>query len=310
MLRRILPFTAVIAAAALTDLPPVDAADDMGTVAAVVNGEKITVAEVKRALEYLCAGGLLTPFEQKRSEAEAVALERLIDRRLVDAFLTKSGYWPTPRDVDLALKQVQLQVEQQKLTWKEFLAINHRDEQDYRQSIAQQLAWEKYLQNRLTDDRLQAWFQAHRADFDGTQVRVSHLLLKADSDSPAAVAAALESAGRIRDDIVQGKLSFAAAVKKFSAGPSREQAGDLGFIPRHGVMVEAFSRAAFQLKPGEISPPVKTPFGVHLIQVVEVRPGNRHWTDVRDEIRRAAAQAAYDEFAREQRATANISRTK
>lgn len=309
MLRR--TFLAIAGLASAIVFPgqrPASAAEDPAAVAAIVNDEKITVADVQQALDQATAGRQLTAAE--RSQLEREALERLIDRRLVEAFLKKSGDWPTAPQIEQALKQVRLQLEQQKLTWQDFFAVNHSNAEAYKQRIAWQLAWEKYLQNRLTDDRLEAWFQAHRADFDGTQVRVSHLLLKADSDSPAAVAAALESAGRIRDDIVQGKLSFAAAVKKFSAGPSREQAGDLGFIPRHGVMVEAFSRAAFQLKPGEISPPVKTPFGVHLIQVVEVRPGNRHWTDVRDEIRRAAAQAAYDEFAREQRATANISRTK
>lgn len=308
MLRRMILTVAFLAARGHSSQQLVLAADSPDPVAATVNGESVTSGEVQRAVDQAFAGRQLTAAQ--RSQAQSEALQRLIDRRLVEAFLKKSNDWPTTAQIEQALKQVRLQTEQQKRKWQEFLEVNHVDEATYKQRLAWQLAWEKYLQTRLTDDRLEAWFQAHRAEFDGTQLRVSHLLLKAESDSPAALSAAQESAGRIREEIGHGKLTFEDAVKKFSAGPSREQAGDLGFIPRHGVMVEAFAKAAFQLKPGEISPPVVTPFGVHLIKVVEARPGTRHWTDVRDEIRREAAHAAYEELASQQRATAKISRPK
>jgi parvulin-like peptidyl-prolyl isomerase len=71
-------------------------------------------------------------------------------------------------------------------------------------------------------------------------------------------------------------------------------------------MVEAFTQAAFQLKPGEISPPVATPFGVHLIKLVEVKPGGKKWTDARDQLKPAAAQALFQEVARQERKKAKI----
>lgn len=58
---------------------------------------------------------------------------------------------------------------------------------------------------------------------------------------------------------------FGEVAGKFSLCPSRAQGGDLGTFGR-GRMVEAFEEAAFSLKPGEISGPVRTRFGYHLIQ--------------------------------------------
>jgi parvulin-like peptidyl-prolyl isomerase len=88
--------------------------------------------------------------------------------------------------------------------------------------------------------------------------------------------------------VVSGKLSFAEAAEKHSAGPSRHRGGDLGFIARYGPMVEAFSRAAFALQLDEVSRPVITSFGVHLIKCTDVQPGKQTWSDVRNRLEPAA----------------------
>ena len=99
-----------------------------------------------------------------------------------------------------------------------------------------------------------------------------------------------KQAESIRAEITSGKIDFAAAAEKYSAGPSSKQGGRLGKIGRHGPMDESFSRAAFELKAGEISPPVRSPFGVHLIRCDEVLPGTKKLSDLSRQIDDALAK--------------------
>src|SRR5205823_4431980 len=87
------------------------------------------------------------------------------------------------------------------------------------------------------------------------------------------------------------------------------QGGDLGFIPRHDVMEEAFSQAAFSLANGEISRPIVTSFGVHLIRVTDQKPGNKDWHDARQELREPASRALLDTLVAQERSKAKIAFT-
>jgi peptidyl-prolyl cis-trans isomerase C len=87
------------------------------------------------------------------------------------------------------------------------------------------------------------------------EVRVNHLLVKTE-----------EEAQKLREEILGGKL-FEDAAAEFSSCPSGASGGDLGFFG-HGAMVKPFEDAAFALTEiGEISQPVQTQFGWHLIQL-------------------------------------------
>jgi peptidyl-prolyl cis-trans isomerase C len=76
-------------------------------------------------------------------------------------------------------------------------------------------------------------------------------------------------AEQCREEILAGK-SFAVAAKEVSKCPSGSKGGDLGFFTR-GQMVPQFDKAAFELPVGELSEPVQTQFGWHLITVTERR---------------------------------------
>src|SRR5262249_40316219 len=78
--------------------------------------------------------------------------------------------------------------------------------------------------------------------------------------------------------------AFAAAATKNSDCPSKERGGDLGWFPWGGG--EAFAAAAFALQPFQMSEIVTTPFGHHLILVLEVKPGqNVKFADSKEVVR-------------------------
>ncbi len=91
-----------------------------------------------------------------------------------------------------------------------------------------------------------------------TQVRARHILVKTEDE-----------AFQVLYDVQHGK-DFGAVAAEKSLCPSKKRGGDLGWFGR-GQMVKEFETAAFALKPGEVSRPVKTQFGWHIIKVEEVK---------------------------------------
>jgi len=131
---------------------------------------------------------------------------------------------------------------------------------------------------------VQAYRQSHPAQVEayyrdnpaayrtGEQVHARHLLVTVPKDAPAGNwEAARQRADSLRREIVGGK-PFAEVARASSEDPgSKEHGGDLGWAER-GAFVPEFTQAAFNLKVGEVSEPVKTPFGWHLILVEQKRP--------------------------------------
>ncbi|MFC5772247.1 peptidylprolyl isomerase [Thauera sinica] len=123
------------------------------------------------------------------------------------------------------------------------------------------------------------------------QTRARHILIKTSEVlSDAEAEARLQG---LRERIVNG-ADFGELAKASSADLSAAKGGDLGWV-NPGDTVPEFERAMNALKPGEVSPPVHSPFGWHLIQVLE-----RRMQDVTDERKRSFARAALRERKAEQ----------
>lgn len=278
------------------------------TPAAVVNGEPIVLLQVRWTLVTALHGRSVPASVLPLLQAQS--LEQTINRRLVLAKLRELKYEPTADELKQSEENFATNLKLNNLTREEYLQRNVLREQDLSDLRYWDICWNRYVREKLDDAALQKYFQAHRRDFDGSQLRVSHVLLRIEGQGPQGDAGkVLAEAAQLREEIASGKLRFADAAKKFSAGPSRERGGDLGYIPRHDVMVEDFSAAAFRLQQGEISPPVITPFGVHLITVTDEKPGSVGWADVREKLFVGAQNELFRELAAELRKTAKIDYT-
>jgi peptidyl-prolyl cis-trans isomerase C len=106
------------------------------------------------------------------------------------------------------------------------------------------------------------------------RVRASHILIQSGpQNSPAAREAALEKIRGVQEELKKG-ADFAGLAQKHSQCPSGKKGGDLNFFTR-GQMAEPFSKAAFSLKPGEMSDIVKTRFGYHIIKATDRKPASK-----------------------------------
>ncbi len=124
------------------------------------------------------------------------------------------------------------------------------------------------------------------------QSHANHILLRTGPELTQA--AALTKLGDIRQRIVSGKTDFASAAREFSQDGSAPQGGDLGWASP-GMFVPEFEDAMNRLVDGQVSNPVVSRFGVHLIQLVERRRVDLSPRDVREQVRNQLREAKLDE---------------
>ncbi len=127
---------------------------------------------------------------------------------------------------------------------------------------------EKALQIKPED--IKKFYDEHKNEFVKPEsVHARHILVKVDQNADEKAKKAVEAkANDIKKKLAGGK-DFAELAKEFSDDPgSKQKGGDLGFFPK-GRMVPEFEKAAFELKVNEVSNPVKSNFGYHIIQVLE-----------------------------------------
>lgn len=253
-------------------------------VVARVNGRPIFQSEVERGIAAALGGNEPTD-PKKLALAQAAVLQQIINRKLIQEFLTSQKLVGTKPEVDAAIEKLRTQLQQQNSSFEDMLARAHQSEAAFRRDYGYEIGWNKYVAKNSNDENMAEVFKAMHEQVDGTERRVSHILLRPDVlPDEASLKALVDRAKQLREEITSGKISFEDAAAKYSAGPSRARGGDLGYIPVSGLMVQNFSKAAFSLKPDEISQPVVSPFGVHLIKITDVKPGTKTWQDVRDQL--------------------------
>lgn len=141
------------------------------------------------------------------------------------------------------------------------------------------------LKKRVTDEALREGYDQMVADFPKEEeVRARHILVEKEEDAKE-IAKALRGSDE----------DFAKLAAEKSTGPSGAQGGDLGYFKK-GDMVAPFAEAAFALKKGEISDPVKTRFGWHVIKLEDRRTTKPPAFDeiepqLRQQLTQATAQA-------------------
>lgn len=137
-------------------------------------------------------------------------------------------------------------------------AVKRRQEY-FNEKALRDVYWVQLMQDKVTDEAVRAWYKKNIAEAPAEQeAHARHILLESE-----------EQAKKVAAEIEGGK-SFEDAAKEYSRDPGSPDDGDLGFF-RKEEMVPEFAEVVFAMKPGEVSGPVQTQFGWHVIQLVEFR---------------------------------------
>jgi peptidyl-prolyl cis-trans isomerase D len=152
-------------------------------------------------------------------------------------------------------------------------------------------AYEKNL--KLSENDLKDYFDAHRENYDRKeQAKARHILISVPSSAGIAdQAKAKQTLVDLRSKIQAGKMTFSAAASQFSQDTgSQKKGGELGWLDK-GATVKEFDDALFRLKKGEISQPVQTKFGYHLIQLEDYQNAHKStFSEVRSKVEKQYRQ--------------------
>ncbi|MFJ3314640.1 SurA N-terminal domain-containing protein [Herbaspirillum huttiense] len=159
-------------------------------------------------------------------------------------------------------------------------------------------------QASVTDDDIKAYYEQNQKQYaTEEQRRASHILITVKKDASAAdKAAAKTKAEGLVAQLRKNPGDFAKLAKANSQDPgSADNGGDLGYFSR-GAMVKPFADAAFSLKQGEISDPVESDFGYHVIEVTGIKPAavkplESVKAEIGAEIKKQIAAKKYSEMA-------------
>ncbi len=179
-------------------------------------------------------------------------------------------------------------------------ASGTRFQEGPRRVIQVALADRSSLDLKVDDATLKSAFETKKGLYArpaDAEVKARHILFAAKT--PAEVAAAMKKAEALRAELLKGR-DFAKTAEELSEDPSAKgNAGDLGWFTREKMLPE-FSAGAFALEVGDISQPVKTSYGIHLIKLEDAKPKALMTLDqVKDRVTADLQQIRFEQKAKE-----------
>lgn len=225
-----------------------------GKTVASIDGDNITLQEFNAELDKI-------PMNMKMLVASQSGKKDFLDRLIVKKLLLKEA------------KKDKIEKE--------------KDFQDRLNDIREQLIIESLLKKKVTaelqfkDEELQKFYDAHKEEFKkDREIQTRQIVVKTEQE-----------AKELQAKIAKGE-DFAQLAKQYSIDPSaKTTGGDIGYHPK-GTLIPEFEEAAFRLtKVGQVTPPVKTQLGYHLIKLEGERTGAYvPFSEVKDFIRQKMAQ--------------------
>jgi foldase protein PrsA len=219
-----------------------------GGAVATVNGEPISRSAFNARLE--------------SSPMGRTVLQQMVQETLIEQYAKNNNINVTDAEVDA--REAQIKQNFPSGSWDEMLKARGLTEADVRAALKEQLIIDKGLSKdvTVTPASIKQYFDKNHATFDKPEVVTARHILVPN----------LALANKIEADLKSGQ-SFATLAKQYSTDPgSKDKGGELGPFHR-GQMVPAFDKYAFSAPIGQISPPIKSPFGYHVIQVESRTPG-------------------------------------
>lgn len=244
---------------------------------AEVNGDKISMDDYKEEISFYAS--MLASQQQLKSSV----VQMMIQDKLISDDLKKNNVKFDEKEADdQFLQYVQNYGGQEQ--FDKMLEDYNMSADKFKETIKKDLMYNKHREwfdenNKVTDKEIKDYFEKHKDEL--VQVDASHILVEDE-----------KTAKEVKEKLDNGE-DFAKLAKEYSTDTSNaENGGELGYFTK-ASMVKEFSDAAFKLKKGEISDPVKTSYGYHIIKVNDRKDSPE---DLKEDITKTLNEQKYSDY--------------
>jgi peptidyl-prolyl cis-trans isomerase SurA len=251
-------------------------------VAAVVNQEIIMLSEVEKMMEVIGeeirAGDRLERLEHAREVRQKV-LNQLIDEKLVDLEIKRLGLKASNKELDGALEDIRTRnnvTEEQmiKLLEKDGLTLEAFKKQIEKRILRNKvLQWSVKVESTPGEQELREFYRKNAERYRSQEIyRTAHILLRVPSEAtPEQVQQIRLKCSKILERI-RGGEDFGEIAIVYSEDISAKDRGDLGYF-KLGELLPAFEKEALRLRVGEVGGIVRTPYGFHIVKLLDRKGG-------------------------------------
>lgn len=214
-----------------------------------------------------------------REKAMYDELERMIEERLLVDAGQKVGLKVDEESITKAINEIKANNGLGEGDLERMLESESKTMEEYKTSIHDQIMisrvvnFEVRKRVTVTDEEVEQYYTQHIKDYwVSEKLKLRHILFLMDDSLPDGDKRIKREKAQLALKRIRSGADFEVIAKEFSEDISASTGGDLGVLER-GKMVPEFEKAAFLLKEGEVSDLVETPYGLHIIKVDKIIPG-------------------------------------
>ncbi|HXQ66869.1 MAG TPA: peptidylprolyl isomerase [Alphaproteobacteria bacterium] len=266
-------FLAILTLAAACCGAPAEAQQDLQRIAAVVNDQVVSMFDLAGRIRLTIVSSGLEDSPEIRTRLAPQILRTLIDEALEVQEAKRLNITVNSAEIEQAMARIAKQNDMTDTQFSNFLKQSGIPLSTLVAQIRAGLSWSKIVAEKIRpsieigDDQVQEYLDRLKASKDKPEYRLQEIFLAVDT--PQQEDDVRRTAERLSEQIKRG-ANFTAVARQFSQSATAAVGGDLGWV-EEGALEPEIQRAVDQLKVGEISAPIRTVSGFHLILLREKR---------------------------------------
>src|SRR6202023_721356 len=258
--------------------PPGQPAPDQGAetrIAAVVNDEVVSVADVQSRLKMVMLSSNFPDSPETRQRIAAQVLRTIVDEKLQLQEAKRQNVSATDEEINKAYTQIEKQNNMQPGQLDQVLKARGIERGALIEQLTASIVWAKLVRrllsqtNVVSDEEIDYALKRAKETVNEPQSRVAEIFLAVDN--PQQEDDVRRLAERLTEQMKQG-ARFSAVAQQFSQSATAAVGGDIGWVRAEQLSPE-LGKVVTQMRPGELSPPIRTGAGYYLLLVVDRRSG-------------------------------------